>query len=75
MTIKRLDETTFAVITDTVLADMTRKADYGMKLVGNELRSHEQRGHIRTGGTIKVTLGPVSFARVNGLAVGETATF
>jgi hypothetical protein len=71
MQILKLTETRYAVITETVLADGSFKADYGMALEGSVLRSINERGFIRAGGNICVHLGPVSLAKVQALRVDE----
>ncbi len=47
------------------------RADFCMALTGNVLRSREQRGSIRPGGLLTVTLGVVSLPRVLALTVGD----
>jgi hypothetical protein len=68
--IHRNTDSTFTV---TITADAITDCD--MELVGRELRSRERKYHLRTGGLMLVKLGPVSFARVSALAVGEQAEF
>ena len=74
MTITRTSETRYSVVTDTVLADGTLRADFHMALVGGALRSTIEPGSIRIGGLMVVRLGPVSRAAVDALAVGESVT-
>lgn len=66
-TITRTTATTYAIKLGN------GRTDGMMHLMGNVLRSKEQRGHIRTGGLLTITLGPVSYQLVTRLAVGETA--
>ena len=72
MTITRVDLDTFAVVTDTVLADGTLVIDTNMALVGDTLRSREQKGYLRTGGLLRLKLGAVTFDAVQRLRVGDT---
>ncbi len=73
MTITRLGENRYSVVTDTVLSDGSKRSDFGMVLQGATLRSVEQKGHIRIGGLLRIELGPKSLARVQALAIGEAS--
>jgi hypothetical protein len=75
MTISRTESDRYAVVTDTVLADGSFRADHHMALAGNELRSVERRGAIRTGGLLRVALGPLSLARVMAMSIGDSISF
>jgi len=75
MTITRINATDFDVQTDTVLSDGSLLRDTCCRLAGNMLRSHEQRGDVRPGGLLRVTLGPQSYAAVTALAIGESVEF
>jgi hypothetical protein len=75
LTITRTSIDTYRVDTDTLLSDGSYRADGCLKLHGNVLRSFERPGHIRIGGLMNLTLGPLSLARVSALAVGESVTF
>jgi hypothetical protein len=72
--ITRINATDYAVITSTILADGTRRRDSCCRIVGNVLRSHEQSGHIRIGGLLRIVLGPRSFAILTGLTIGQSIT-
>jgi hypothetical protein len=72
MTIMRVTETDYAVVTDTVLADGSMRADWCMRLDGHALRSVERRGDVRTGGRLRVVLGPTALQRVRLLDVGQS---
>ena len=72
MTITRTTETEYAVVTDTVLADGSLKADYFMRLDGDTLRTITRPGFIHVGFPFTVKLGPVSLAAVQALSVGAT---
>ena len=74
MTITRIAEDRYAVVTTTLLADGTYRADHAMALRGSELRSVEAPGFIRIGGLMTVRLGAKSFAAVTALAIGESVT-
>ncbi len=69
--VKRIAPDRFSVVTNQLLSDGSYRADYCMRLDGNLLRSHEERGSIRVGGLLKLTLGPKSLATVQALAVGQ----
>jgi hypothetical protein len=71
-TISRINEKDFAVVTDKALSDGSLQSDFCMRFVGTVLRSHESPGHIRVGGTMRIILGPKSYARVLALAIGES---
>ena len=71
MTITRLTDSRYAVVTDTVLADGTLLSDDDMRLVGNRLESRESRGNLRAGGLLRVVLGPRSLAAVTALDIDE----
>lgn len=75
MTITRISDTDFSVTTDTALADGSLRSDSCCRIVDAELRSHEQRGYIRTGGLLRVTLGPKSLVILRALPIGESVTF
>lgn len=72
-TISRLSENRFSVVTDRPMTNGVQ-SDFSMKLDGNLLRSHEERGSIRIGGLMKLTLGPISFAAVSSLSIGSSIT-
>jgi len=55
------------VTTNVLLADGSYWSDVDCALTGNVLKSVERPGHIRVGGLIKLTLGPVSLAKVQAL--------
>lgn len=74
-TITRTGVDTYRVDTDRLMSDGSYQADGCLKLYGNVLRSFEKPGHIRIGGLMSITLGPQSLARVQMLAIGESATF
>ncbi len=65
MKITRTTELDFVVI-------VGERADYGMRLIGSELRSHEQHGDIRISGLMRVTLGPRSLVRILAMPIGAT---
>jgi len=65
----------FAVETDTLMSDGSYKQDGCCRLQGNVLRSHEQRGFIRVGGLMRITLGPASLAMVQALDIHDSVTF
>ena len=71
MTITRISDTRYAVVTDTRLADGMYRADDAMALNGAVLRSVEQRGDVRIGGVLRVTLGPKALQAVTALRVGQ----
>ena len=75
ITITRESDDRFSLTTDVMLADGTLKSDDDMRLSNDVLQSHEERGHIRIGGLMRVTLGPKAYAAVTALKVGETVTF
>jgi hypothetical protein len=75
LTIARINETDYSVLAPTVLADGSRRFDGCCRLNGGVLRSHEQRGDVRTGGLIRVSLGPSKLAIVQALAIGQSVTF
>jgi hypothetical protein len=56
-----------------VIADAETQ-DSDMVLRGRELRSHESRGDVRLR-TMRVKLGPKSYARIVQMAIGETLFF
>ena len=66
--ITKLLENRYSVVTDT-------RSDFWMALTGNVLKSKEGKGLIRTGGLLKITLGPISLAKVSALKINESATF
>lgn len=70
--IARVTELDYSVRTDVLLCDGSYRADNRCRLTGNVLKSHEQRGDVRVGGLLKVTLGDKSFAAVAALKVGES---
>lgn len=72
--ITRTGNATYAVETDTVLADGSKRADGCMALVGSTLRSVEKTGYIRVGGTMAITLGPIARAKTLGLRIGGSFT-
>jgi hypothetical protein len=75
MTITRINALDYAVVTDTVLADGSFRADTCVRLInGAVLKSFEQSGDIRTGGLLRIHLGPKSLAQVQSLAIGESVT-
>ncbi len=74
MIITRTDQNNYAVETSTALADGSLRADHAMILEGHVLRSHERPGDVRPAGRIRVMLGPISFAKVSALAVGESVS-
>lgn len=75
MTIQRLTETDYAVITTVVLADGSFRADYCCALEGNVLKSQQRKGVIRVGGLMKVTiLNEDALSQIRALKVGETLT-
>jgi len=71
-TIARVSENRFAVTTDVVMSDGSLQIDSFMVLEDNVLKSHEERGLIRTGGLLKLTLGPYSLPLVHALKVGQS---
>jgi hypothetical protein len=75
ITVTRTSEDRFSVRTSTLLSDGTYRQDGCMKLVGNALRSHEERGIIRVDGILRLRLGEKSLPVVQALKVGETANF
>jgi len=72
MTITRTTADSYAVVTGTMLSNGMVRSDDFMALSGAELYSIEQSGHIRIGGTLRIKLGPKSFAKVQALNIGET---
>lgn len=75
LTITRTGNDTYRVDTDRLMSDGSYQADGCLKLHGNILRSFERPGCIRVGGLMNLTLGEKSLAVVQGLEIGESATF
>lgn len=73
MVITRLGENLYSVMMDTVMSDGSMRADYALALDGNILKSIQEKGCIRIGGNMRVTLGPKSLPIVQALQIGESA--
>jgi hypothetical protein len=71
MTITRMEDGTFLVVTGDILADL-RPLDAICVLNGNVLRTRVTKGHISVMPVVVVKLGPDSFAKVTALQAGET---
>ncbi len=73
-TVSRVTNDRFSLVTDVLMSDGSYQSDAFMGLSGNVLKSREERGLIRVGGLMKLTLGPVSLAAVKSLQVGQSIT-
>lgn len=74
ITISRLAENEFSAVTNVPMTDGSFQSDLCMKLVGSALRSHSDGTFIRIDCGMRVNLGPVSFAAVSALAIGQSVT-
>jgi len=74
MTITRITDTDFTVVTDTVLEDGSLRQDGRCRLDGATLRSNEQPGDVRLSGVLSVALGHHALPAVTRLAIGESFT-
>jgi len=74
LTICRVEAERYSVVTDVVLANGAMEADYFMRLCSNMLVPIIQKGLIRVGRTIKIKLGPMSYAQVLALNIGDNVT-
>ncbi len=74
ITITKISAQSFNVDTGTITADLRPIADE-CRLNGRELVTHYDGRTIHIVPPILVALGPVSFAKVSAMAVGDTVTF
>jgi hypothetical protein len=74
ITITKTSAQSFNVDTGTITADLRPIADE-CRLDGSELRTYYDGRSIHIVPQIRIALGPVSFAKVSAMAVGETITF
>lgn len=74
LTITRQNATDYAVVTDTVLADGSLRADYCCVISAGALRSAIRPGSIRVGGLLTATLGPKAQTDLEALPVGGSIT-
>jgi len=74
LTICRVEAERYSVVTDVVLSNGAMEADYFMRLDSNMLVPIIQKGLIRVGRTIKIQLGPMSYAQVLALNIGDNVT-
>lgn len=73
-TITRRDQDRYSAVSNIPMADGSVRADYFMRLDAGALRSDATAGVLRVGGTLTLNLGPVSYAAVARLAIGESVT-
>ena len=73
-TITRTGEASYAAVSNIAMSDGSYQCDGHMALTGNVLRSVEQRGYIRIGGLVRLTLGPASLAKVTALGINDSVT-